>query len=383
MFWTIILFLVILSVLVFVHEAGHFFVARRNGMRVYEFGFGFPPRIGGFVRDRVAGKWKFVWGNTDKEFKSTIYSVNWIPLGGFVRIKGEDGSGATDPDSFASKSIWKRLKVLVAGVAMNFVLAWLLFSIISAIGFPREVDPDGVLSKESSVQILTVSDASPAKDMGLRLGDRILGFFENEKLVSTRKVEDVIEYILDHKGKSITISVERGKEKMKLTGIPRTEYDPNQGSLGVSLTQVETVRTPLWLAPWEGIKQVGMLIWLILASLGGLLAALFTGAGVTGDVSGPVGIAFMTKQVSDLGILYLLQFTAILSVNLGVLNILPIPALDGGRILFVLIEMVKGTPVSQRAEQWVHSIGFIALLLLMLVVTVYDFSRFHFFDRFF
>jgi regulator of sigma E protease len=117
--------------------------------------------------------------------------------------------------------------------------------------------------------------------------------------------------------------------------------------------------------------------------LGGLLVSLLSGSGVSGDVSGPVGIAYMTRQVSDLGFLYLLQFTAILSVNLGVLNILPIPALDGGRIFFVLIEMIKGSPVSQRAEQWIHSVGFMALLLLMLVVTIYDFSRFHIFERFF
>lgn len=383
MFWIVILFLVILSILVFVHEAGHFFIARRNGMRVYEFGFGFPPRIGGFVKDSSTGKWKFIWGNTDKEFTHTIYSINWIPLGGFVRIKGEDGSGANDPDSFASKSIGKRLRVLVAGVGMNFVLAWVLFSIIAIIGFPREVDPHKGIPKKSTVQILNVSDNSPAKDMGLQLGDTIIGFSEGTTLISATTVENVRNYILDHKGNTITVLIERGKEKMTLTGVPRTEFDVNQGSLGISLAQVEVVKTPLWLAPWEGLKQVGVLIWLILASLGGLLVALFTGSGVAGDISGPVGIAFMTKQVSDLGILYLLQFMAILSVNLGVLNILPIPALDGGRILFILIEMVKGSPVSQRAEQWVHSIGFISLLLLMVVVTVYDFSKFQFFDRFF
>ncbi len=383
MIGTIVLFLVILSILVFVHEAGHFITARRNGMRVDEFGFGFPPRVGGFVKNEKTGKWDFVWGNPDKEFANTIYSVNWIPLGGFVRIKGEDGSGATDPDSFASKSTWKRLKVLAAGVVMNFVLAWVLFTIIAMVGFPREVDTSKGIPAGSSVQILNVADDTPAKSMGLQLGDTVRGFSEGGNMIPAKSVDTVRNYILAHKGTSITLLISRGKEQLTLTGTPRVEYSPDQGSLGISLAQVEVVKTPFWKAPWEGLKQVGILIWLILSSLWGLLIALLTGAGVAGDVSGPVGIAYMTKQVSDLGFLYLLQFMAILSVNLGVLNILPIPALDGGRILFVLIEMIKGSPVSQKAEQWIHSTGFIALLLLMLVVTVYDFSRFHIFDRFF
>lgn len=383
MFFTIILFLVILSILVFVHEAGHFFTARRNGMRVDEFGFGFPPRVGGFVKNDETKKWDFVWGNPDKEFKNTIYSVNWIPLGGFVRIKGEDGSGANDFDSFASKSAWKRLKVLGAGVAMNFVLAWVLFSVISAVGFPRQVDPAVGPLGVSSVQILTVAEDSPAKNMGLQLGDTIVGFSDSGQIIPAQTVEDTRKYILDRKGTPIAMLIERGDKTMTLTGTPRSEYDPGQGALGISMAQVETVKTPWWKAPWEGLKQVGILIWLILGSLWGLLVGLFSGAGVSGDVSGPIGIAYVTRQVSDLGFLYLLQFVAILSVNLGVLNILPIPALDGGRIFFVLIEMLKGSPVSQKTEQWMHSIGFSALLLLMLVVTIYDFSRFHFFERFF
>lgn len=383
MFWTIILFLIILSVLVFVHEAGHFFVARRNGMRVHEFGFGFPPRAGGFVKLKDSGKWIFVWGATKRRFKNTIYSINWIPLGGFVRIKGEDGSGAKESDSFAAKSTWARLKVLAAGVTMNFVLAWVLFSVIAFVGFPREVEPGQTDLSKASVQILNVSNDSPAKTMGLQLGDTIVGFSEGEVLIPAKSVEGTRAYILEHKGQQIEMVVKRAKKILTLSGTPRAEFDPGQGALGISMAQVETVNVPLWQAPWEGLKQVGILIWLILASLFGLLVSLFSGSGVAGDVSGPIGIAYMTKQVSDLGFLYLLQFMAILSVNLGVLNILPIPALDGGRIFFVLIEMIKGSPVSQKAEQWIHSIGFMALLLLMLVVTVYDFGRFHILDKFF
>lgn len=380
---TLLTFFIILSVLVFVHEAGHFFVARRNGMRVFEFGFGFPPRIGGFVKDAASGKWKFVWGNPNTEFENTIYSVNWIPLGGFVRIKGEDGSGEQDPDSFVSKSKWARFKVLVAGVVMNFVLAWVLFSGVMAVGFPREVESGKDASSAATVQILTVEDNSPAKAMGLSMGDTIVGFSEEDMLIPAKTVEQTRAYILDHKGSEIEMVVERGKETLRLKGMPRFEYGENQGALGISMALVETVRTPLWLAPWEGLKQVGILIWLILTSLWGLLVALFSGASVSGEVSGPIGIAHMTKQVSDLGFLYLLQFTAILSVNLGVLNVLPIPALDGGRIFFVLIEMIKGSPVSRKAEQWMHSIGFAALILLMIIVTFYDFGKYHILERFF
>lgn len=383
MIFTVFIFLVILSVLVFVHEAGHFFVARRNGMRVYEFGFGFPPRAGGLYKNKKTKKWEWVWGGKQREHEGTIYSVNWIPLGGFVRIKGEDGSGENESDSFAAKSKWSRFAVLVAGVIMNFVLAWVLFTGVMIMGFPREVEPGRSATGAASVQILTVEDNSPAKAMGISMGDTILGFSEKETMVPAQTVEETRKYILDHKGQIIVMTIKRGKETLQLSGVPRTEYGANQGALGISMALVETVRTPIWLAPWEGLKQVGILIWIILASLGGLIVGLFSGAGVSGEVSGPIGIAYMTKQVSDLGFLYLVQFTAILSVNLGVLNILPIPALDGGRIFFVLIEMLKGSPVSRKAEQWMHSIGFAALILLMLIVTFYDFGRFHIFDRFF
>lgn len=380
---TILIFLIILSILVFVHEAGHFFVARRNGMRVYEFGFGFPPRAFGFVKNEKTGKWDVVRGGALQEHTNTIYSINWIPLGGFVRIKGEDGSGEQESDSFAAGSKRARFAVLVAGVTMNFVLAWVLFSVISAIGFPRQVESGVDATDAATVQILNVEDNSPAKAMGLAMGDTIIGFVENDKMIPAKTVEETRGYILQHKGEKIDMRVSRGKETLTLEGVPRTEYNAGKGALGISMALVETVRTPVWLAPWEGLKQTGILIWLILTSLWGLLISLFSGAGVSGEVSGPIGIAYMTKQVADLGWLYLVQFTAILSVNLGILNILPIPALDGGRIFFVLIEMLKGSPVSRKAEQWMHSIGFATLLLLMLVVTLYDFGRFHILDRFF
>lgn len=377
MFWIVILFIVILSVLVFVHEAGHFFTARRNGMRVDEFGFGFPPRAGGVVKDAQTGKWKFVWGNPKKRYENTVYSINWIPLGGFVKIKGEDGSRKGDTDSFASKSAWARIKVLGAGVAMNFVLAWVLFSFVMMVGFPREVFPGDDAFENARVQVVSLSQAAPAAEAGLALGDVLIGY-EGEQGApqSFQNIEDVQAYILGNKGSEITLLVTRQGEKVRITGTPRAEYPQNEGSFGFGMAHVATVSTPWYQAPWEGLKQVGMLTILILGALGSLAQALFGGGGeILNEVAGPVGIAYITKQVADLGLLHILQFSAILSVNLGILNILPIPALDGGRIFFVLVEWVKGSPVNQKFEGVVHATGFALLILLMVVVTVFDINK--------
>lgn len=386
----VLLFLVILSVLVFVHEFGHFSMARLFGMRVDEFGFGFPPRALGFWKDPKTNTWKFVGSKTDR-MPRTIYSVNWIPLGGFVRIKGEDGAGRKEKDSFASSPGWKRIIVLSAGVIMNFILAWVLFSIVFMIGAPQAVTSDDTVNGETSVQIGNVLPNTPAEEMGFRIGDTILGRYvetdrsEEEKAYYTPLVTigDVQEYVEANKGKEIRFLVKRGEEQVPLIGSPRVDYPEGEGSLGIELVRTSIVSYPWYEAVWKGLMTVFMLIGAILAAFWGLLKTLFTTGSTPADIAGPVGIAFYTKQVADLGFVYILQFAGILSVNLGIINILPIPALDGGRVVFVLAEMIKGSPVSQKFEQAIHSIGFVLLLLLMLVVTFFDFIRFDIIGRIF
>ena len=399
---TILIFIVLLGLLVFVHELGHFLVARRNGIRVDEFGFGFPPRLMGIHKDDKTKKWRILIGEKeiflprfllmifgglaqtpvlpkqDEDVRSTIYSLNWIPLGGFVKIAGEDGHDTSDPESFASKSAWVRVKVLAAGVFMNFLLAWVLISIVLMLGLPQPIDPsEHGKYPNARIQILSVSKGAPAEVMGLKMGDAILTI--NGKPMTS--LEQVSGEIASHKGQNIAIDIDRFGEKMTLSGMPRTEYAPTEGALGISFSETAVVSYPWYEAFYRGAITTYDITMAIFDAFGKMIASLFGAEKTPLDVTGPVGIVYLTKQMSDLGLPYLLQFAALLSINLGIINILPIPALDGGRILFILIEKLKGSPVSRKVEGMIHQVGFVLLLLLMLLVTVRDFAQFQIIDK--
>jgi regulator of sigma E protease len=375
---TVLIFLVLLGLLVLVHELGHFVTARRSGIKADEFGFGFPPRMFGVYKDDVTGRYKIVWGSKDIGSPHTVYSFNWLPLGGFVKIKGEDGQNH-EADSFGGKSAWIRVKVLGAGVVMNFLFAWVLISIVFTLGLPQPIAPEQRGEyPDAKIQILEVRKGTPAEKMGLQLGDEVL-MIAGEKITSLKQVTDII---LANKGKNIDIQIDRLGKDMVLTGMPRTEYPANEGSLGISFSETAVIAYPWYEAMYRGAIATYDITIAILQAFGKMIAGLFgekTGPPV--DITGPVGIVYLTKQMSDLGISYLLQFAALLSINLGIINILPIPALDGGRILFILIEKLKGSPVSRRTESMIHQVGFILLLLLMLFVTVRDFSQFRILEK--
>ena len=431
---TILVFAVTLGVLVFVHELGHFLVARKNGIRAEEFGFGFPPRAFGFqilrgkkirkvsqkekidveisdvkmgdtevieevVTDKIVEidelvdvkKYRFIWGkrNTDGEWKNeegleegTIYSINWIPLGGFVRIKGEDGSGQEEKDSFAGKPAWTRIKVLGAGIVMNFVLAWFVISLGLFIGSPQAIE-DGQTGKNSKIQIAQIIPGTPAEKMGLKAGDEIVKCQMDipECQNNFESVSDVKSLVNGNKGKEIALEIKRGKQILSLKGEPRIDYPEDQGALGISLIKTAVVSYPWYESIYQGLTTVFNLIWLILSTFFNIIKDVVTGHKVSVDVSGPVGIAYLTKQVTDLGFSYVLQFVALLSINLGIINAFPFPALDGGRILFILIEKIKGSPISQKVEQFAHTFGFIALIFLMVLVTFRDVIKFEIFDK--
>ncbi len=395
----ILIFIVILGVLVFVHELGHFLVARFHGIKAEEFGFGFPPRMIGIFKHSPNGKYRLVLGqkeyplrgffsaffqalppgfrgSKDEERKNTIYSLNWIPLGGFVRIKGEDGSGKKDPESFAGRSAWTRVQVMAAGVVMNFLLAWLLFSVVFAIGLPQAVEP-GKNFSNTKVQVAEVLPNTPAAHMGLEAGDEIVSIGGTP----IRNEAEVRELISKNKGKEITLEINRFGKSLSLSGTPRLEYPSNEGALGFAYVETALVKYSWYQALGKGLEATYTVTVAILEAFGKMLAYPFGGEKVPLDISGPVGIVYLTKQMSDLGFVYLLQFAAILSINLGIINILPIPALDGGRILFVLIEKLKGRPVSQNVEGRIHQIGFIVLLLLMFLVTLRDFAHFQIIEK--
>ena len=375
---TILIFIVLLGLLVFVHELGHFVVARRNGIKVDEFGFGFPPRLIGVVKDVETGRYKIVWGSQESDSPHTIYSFNWLPLGGFVRIKGEDGQN-DDPDSFAKKSAWVRVKVLAAGVVMNMLFAWFLITTVFALGLPQPIDSSQRAAySDVKIQILEVKKGTPAEAMGLQLGDEILTIAG----APITTLEQVSGIITDHRGQMLEMRINRLGKEMVLSGMPRTEYPASEGSLGISFSETATVSYPWYESIYQGAVATYNITLAILGAFGSMLAGLFgAGTGAPVDVTGPVGIVYLTKQMSDLGLAYLLQFAALLSINLAIINVLPIPALDGGRILFILIEKLKGSPIRRKTEGMIHQIGFMLLLLLMVVITVRDFSTFRLLEK--
>jgi len=382
---TILVFIIILGILIFVHELGHFVMARRNGIKAEEFGFGFPPRIFGF--QKIGKKWRFIWGKKDtkKEWENkdhlpenTIYSLNWFPLGGFVKIKGENGDGADEPDSFASKSGWVRVKVLAAGVTMNFILAWLVISLALTIGAPQEMDNARGNAKNLKIQISEVKRESVAEKMGFKVGDEILQCLSPDPLCLKKFVEvsDVQNFIGANVDKEIVLKVKRGDTILNLKGIPQFDESAGKGLVGVGLVQTAIVSYPWHQALVEGLIVTWRMSEMVFVTFYTIIASLFGGEKVAVEVAGPVGIVYFTKQVTELGFVYILQFIAILSVNLGIINILPFPALDGGRILFILIEKMKGSPVSAKVEQTIHTAGFMFLITLMLFVTFKDIVRF-------
>lgn len=372
-FWVIIIFLIVLSVLVFAHEFGHFWVARKLGVKAEEFGFGFPPRLLGVYRDKE-GKKRIVRGNKEvKDASDTIFSVNLIPLGGFVKIKGEDGTEKEDPDSFANKKIWKRVSILSAGVIMNVILAMVLFSIGFMIGLPQAVDGigDRATVKEEHIQVSQVLPDSPAEKAEIKAGDIVLGVNGE----SFNKAEELDEFTSDKQDQELSYRIKRGDEEMTKEVTPLRLEESDDVGIGVGIVTTGLVQYPWYLAVWEGIKTTILLIGAIIIALAGLVKGLIVGESVGGEVGGPVMIASLTGQFAEMGFVYLLQFTSLLSINLAIINFLPIPALDGGRVIFLLVEKIKGSPVRKEVETAIHNFGFLLLILLILVITFNDIFR--------
>ena len=381
---TLIIFLLVLLVLVSAHEFGHFMTARRFGVRAEEFGFGFPPRAIGWYKNKL-GKWKIVLGNTEVESldnnkdeklqpgkKQTIYSLNWLPLGGFVKIKGENGEGKNDEDSFSSIKIWRRIIILAAGVVMNVILAWVLFSFAYLIGLPQSTDSlgRGAIITNAKVVVAEVISGSAAEKAGLKINDYILEV-DGQKVKTENDLQDLIAV---RGGREVNLLVERSnkEETIKVTPVS----NDGRATMGVAIFSAALVRYPFLNSFWEGAKTTIFVLGQIFAAFYGLIRSVFVGHSVLDQFAGPIGIAKITGQAAKLGINYLLQFAALLSLNLAVINILPIPALDGGRIMFLLIEKIRHKPLNKEIEAIIHNIFFFLLIALMILITYKEIIKF-------
>ena len=368
MLLTLIIFVVILSILVFVHELGHFFTARKLGVKAEEFGFGFPPRICGWKK--VNGKRKFFWGNAEVESDDTIYSANWIPLGGFVKIKGENGDGKQDKDSFSAQKIWKRVAILSAGVTMNVVLCIVALALAFGIGAPQVIDPtnESAVIGVAKIQIVSLIKGGPAEIAGITLGDEVLSL-DNFKFT---EIVDIQKYVADNKDKEIVVGVDRLGQVMEFKVKPAVLVETSGPALGVALSKTGIVAYPWYQAIWYGIRGTYLMFIQIIVSFATIIRNAFIHAPLGVDIAGPVGIAVLTGRVARMGLSYILQFVGLLSLNLAIINFLPLPALDGGRVLFLIVEKIRGKAVNQKVEAIVHTVGFTLLMILVVIVTGKD-----------
>lgn len=371
MILTIIIFIAVLSVLVFAHEAGHFYVAKWFGLKPEEFGWGMPPRAWGIYRKKGGG-WKTVKGNKKVEdADDTIYSVNWLPIGGFVKLGEDDSPVDINDNHFNNKPPYQRAAILAAGVTMNVILAAALLGVGYMFGLPQAVDENISPRAEVSdvkVQILEVLANSPAERAGLELGDTVRKI-DGQVIERYQAMQKIVD---DNQDNELEFVIGRGPDELIMKITPELREEIGRGGIGVAITETGLVRYPFFIAIWQGIKAAFVFTWLILLAFASLLKGLIMGQGMGVEVAGPIGIAAMTGQVARQGFVYLLQFSAVLSINLAIINALPFPALDGGRILFLFIEKIKGSPVKKEIEGTIHYIGFALLMLLILVVTFKD-----------
>ena len=366
---TVAAFIAILVVLVLVHELGHYIVAKRSGITVEEFGIGFPPRIASVT------------------WHGTRYSLNWIPLGGFVRMLGEDGDveirrlregGLTDAEiehamagAFNRRPIWIRFGVLLAGVAMNFILAGLAFAYVVAQPEPVPLGP---------LHVLEIQEDSPAVGV-LEVGDTITAA-DGQTFAESR---DLTGYISRRAGEPVALTIVRDDDLMTVTVTPRelTEEDlaEGRGAIGFSWRPedvgegppladdpIEALGLGFVTATTAAIEIPGGLA----GAVGGLLGLNPDGAG---DARGPIGIAQITGEVIDAGLLAVVQFIGILSINLAILNVLPFPPLDGGRIAVVLIEALRQRRLPAEREALIYLTGFAVLIALVILISIQDIQR--------
>lgn len=372
-----LIFILVLSFLVIIHELGHFIVARVMKIKVEEFGLGYPP---------LAVKLFRKWGSD--------FTLNWIPFGGFVRMEGEDGASPAveaQPVSldkrrhdgpFYEKSAAARLAVILAGATVNFIFGVIAFSVVfSLVGIPRQ---------PTQAVVAEVRADSPAAQAGLQPQTAIIGMITSTGSIPIKSYDEVVKAVNAHKGETVTLQLQGPCQRdvcqekyWEVTVRLRTDAQTpaGSGSLGVSFEQEVLTFYPWYQMPfrgaWFGIQQAVLLGWSILQALGSMVHDLVTRGILPSEVAGPVGIIHQASSSGVLtqGILSIILFAGMLSINLAIMNVLPIPALDGGRAVFILLEMIVGKKRVQAVEGYANYGGYALLLGLIILVTARDIFR--------
>ncbi|MBI4059638.1 RIP metalloprotease RseP [Candidatus Giovannonibacteria bacterium] len=350
---TIAIFLIILLVLVLAHEFGHFLTAKLAGVKVDEFAFGFPPRIASFRKGE------------------TRYSFNLLPVGGFVKIRGEEGDGAEDPGSFASQNFFTKVFIIAAGVIFNLILAYFLISGGFMLGTPIPLGDEDV-NQEAQIRITEVQRNSPAEAAGLETGDRILELSFDAERLAVAKIAGIQQFISRHKGQQLAVTLERRGKVIRVEARPRLETEPGEGALGIAMMRFGVEKSSFVQALGKGFSSTREMTFLTARGLWEFFADIFSRRASFESVSGPVGIISIVGDFSRFGLVFLIQLTALLSINLALINLIPFPGLDGGRIFFVIMEKVKGSPFNWKVSRAIHAAGFLLLILLMIIVTYHD-----------
>ena len=349
----IIAFLSLIALMV-IHEFGHFIIAKKFGVRVDEFGIGYPPRIFG------------------KKIGETIYSINLLPLGAFVRIYGEEG-GVDDYRSFMQLKIWKRVLIVLGGVAAFWLASIILFSVVFMLGADIPVGDqalDGLTN--AKVKIVSVAMDSPAASAGLKMGDTILNI---------DKISDFQKIVADNRGQEIILTIARQKSIFDVSLTPRISSPENEGPIGVGLERMATLikKYPWYQAPIQGTIYCYQVSVNALSGLYSVFASLILGKGVPegAEFAGPLGITVFLARAADYGVGFFLYFIGVISVFIAIFNLFPIPALDGGKLIFLAIEKIRKKPVPVIVEQSITAGFFILLIAMSIFVTIkFDIPRF-------